>query len=356
MKGRLVAPLMKTDSRFVAIIAKVKDTERRHRRCRQNTGKAKPRSGREQNWHGLCNVIIPSYSSDLKRLNETGIRHDVRRNIELGFWGALLVSEAATTDAEYIEFMEIAVDEAKGKHNFLFHGCFDTVEDVVRLAQSCREHRCRWHAAGAPALVLSAEREGTLRLYRIRLQPDRARRRRLCSAALEFQRLHPSGYPPKVMLEAAKLENLVACKFEVGGIAGHYDFWLQLKGTECALFGSDGSEFPGFGGAVRPAMVGHQRLRNLRRRVPKLFKLLRDGKHDEAMEQYWRVDPVRQIRTQLSAYMSGAHFINRSLWKYWAWLNGYNGGPMRQPVNKINDRRDAAIARGDAARRLRHQG
>src|SRR5262249_45637625 len=34
------------------------------------------------------------------------------------------------------------------------------------------------------------------------------------------------------------------------------------------------------------------------------------------------------------AYMSGAHFINRSLWKYWAWLNGYNGGPMRQPVNK----------------------
>jgi hypothetical protein len=32
------------------------------------------------------------------------------------------------------------------------------------------------------------------------------------------------------MLQATKLENLVACKFEVGGIAGHYDFWLKLKG------------------------------------------------------------------------------------------------------------------------------
>jgi hypothetical protein len=63
-----------------------------------------------QNWHGLCNGIIPSYSSDLKRLNESGIRHDVRRNIELEYWGALLVSEAATTGDEYIEFMEIAVD------------------------------------------------------------------------------------------------------------------------------------------------------------------------------------------------------------------------------------------------------
>ena len=81
--------------------------------------KSEAKDWTRQNWHGLCNVIIPSYSSDLKRLNEAGIRHDVRRNIELGFWGALLVSEAATTDAEYIEFMEIAVDEAKGKHHRL---------------------------------------------------------------------------------------------------------------------------------------------------------------------------------------------------------------------------------------------
>jgi 4-hydroxy-tetrahydrodipicolinate synthase len=56
------------------------------------------------------------------------------------------------------------------------------------------------------------------------------------------------------------------------------------------------------------------------------------------MDLYWKIDPVRQLRVQLSAYMSGSHFINRSLWKYWAWLNGYNGGPLRQPVNKINDR------------------
>ena len=58
-------------------------------------------------FHGVCNVIIPSYTADLKRLNEKAIRHDVRRNIELGFWGALLVSEAGTTMAEMKQFMEI---------------------------------------------------------------------------------------------------------------------------------------------------------------------------------------------------------------------------------------------------------
>ena len=46
-----------------------------------------------EQWRGVCNVIMPSFSADLRSLNERAIRHDVRRNIELGFWGALLVSE-----------------------------------------------------------------------------------------------------------------------------------------------------------------------------------------------------------------------------------------------------------------------
>ena len=68
-----------------------------------------------ETFHGACNVIIPSYSSDLRSLNEAGIRHDVRRNIELGFWGTLLVSEGGTTADEMRRFMEIAVDEAAGR-------------------------------------------------------------------------------------------------------------------------------------------------------------------------------------------------------------------------------------------------
>jgi len=64
-------------------------------------------------WIGVCNVILPSFTADLKGLNEKAIRHDVRRNIEHGFWGTLLVSECGTTAAEYRQFMEIAVDEAK---------------------------------------------------------------------------------------------------------------------------------------------------------------------------------------------------------------------------------------------------
>src|SRR5918994_7743609 len=97
--------------------------------------RAEAKSWARDTFRGACNVIIPSYTADLRSLNESAIRHDVRRNMELGFWGALLVSEAGTTLDEMRQFMEIAVDEARGRHHFLLHGTFDTAEDVVAMAE-----------------------------------------------------------------------------------------------------------------------------------------------------------------------------------------------------------------------------
>jgi len=91
--------------------------------------KSEAREWSREDWHGLCNDSISSYRSDLKRFNESSSRHDVRRKMGLGFQSAVRVSEAVTNDAEYIEFIELDLDEAKGKHSFLFHGCFETVED-----------------------------------------------------------------------------------------------------------------------------------------------------------------------------------------------------------------------------------
>src|SRR5947209_12462859 len=80
---------------------------------------------------GVCNVIMPTFTSDLKRLNEAAIRFDVRRDIELGFWGALLVSECGTTMAEYKRFFEIAADEARGRLHLVVQGSFDTLDDTI---------------------------------------------------------------------------------------------------------------------------------------------------------------------------------------------------------------------------------
>ena len=67
--------------------------------------KKEARSWAKQHLRGVANVVIPSYTGDLKRLNEKGIRHDVRHEIALGFAGTLLVSEVAITLDEYALLM-----------------------------------------------------------------------------------------------------------------------------------------------------------------------------------------------------------------------------------------------------------
>ncbi|HEY3302667.1 MAG TPA: dihydrodipicolinate synthase family protein [Candidatus Binatia bacterium] len=292
-----------------------------------------------ENFHGVCDVIIPSYTADLKKLNEKGIRHDVRRNMELGFWGALLVSEAGTTMAEMRQFMEIAVDEAKGRHRLVLHGTFDTADEIVKMAQEGAQ-------IGVDALLLghpnSFYPKDADRLYDyLAYVCERTDLAVILFAAhhWNFERLHPSGYPPQVLTKAADLPNVVAIKYEVGrpGIAGDYEFWKMIKGKRVLfsdpleahspltveLFGQQWmgtSNYEYFGGAV-----------------PNYFKLLREGQYERAMKIYWQIQPARNARLAEQATFSGANFIHRYLWKYQAWLNGYNGGPLRQPAMKLND-------------------
>lgn len=290
-------------------------------------------------WRGVCNVIMPSFSVDLQRLNEAAIRHDVRRNIELGFWGALLVSECGTTLDEYRRFMEIAVDEAKGRHHFLIHGTFDTREQIIAMAKA-------GEAIGVTGILLGHPNSFYPRsddeLYGHLSGVANATQLAVCLFAtvqMNLGRLHPSGYPPKVLLRCAGIPNVVAVKYEVGrpGIAGDLEFWKMIRGT--GLLFSDPLEAHS---PLTVEMFGQQWMGTSNYEywggaVPEYFKLLLEGKSERAMEIYWRINPARQARVAIQTTFAGANFIHRYLWKYQGWLHGYNGGPMRQPVMKLND-------------------
>src|SRR5438309_6551392 len=88
---------------------------------------------------GVCNVIIPAYTSDLLGLNEAVIRHDVRREIELGFKGALLVAETALTPDEYVRMVEWAADEAGDELVLIFQASFNTLAENIEMAKRCQE-------------------------------------------------------------------------------------------------------------------------------------------------------------------------------------------------------------------------
>ena len=74
--------------------------------------------------------------------------------------------------------------------------------------------------------------------------------------------------------------------------------------------------------------------------------MLRNNQYEKAMEVYWSLQPVRATRVAVQGSFAGANFIHRYLWKYQAWLHGYNGGPMRQPVMKLTDAQMKMVREG----------
>ena len=284
---------------------------------------------------GVCNVIIPSYSADLRTLNEAGIRHDVRREIELGFRGALLVAETAITPDEYIRFVEIAADEAAGRLALFFHASFNTLEENIQLAGRAR-------AAGADVTLLS---------YPPTFYPHSLRDVYDYTAAFcdgtdmavmlfpvplwGFERLHPASIPIDVLTEMVdRLPNVAAIKAEGGmpAIAGFTEVWNNL--------GRPGGGHDASGAAGDPAGddLAAAADRHLQHRVPRRVRAadagaLPEGKYAEAMEIYWRVDPGRRANERIG--VAGSNTVHRMAWKYQAWLTGFNGGPLRMPTQRL---------------------
>lgn len=284
---------------------------------------------------GVCNVIIPSYSADLRSLNEAGIRHDVRRNIELGFKGTLLVSETALTTDEYVRFVEVAADEAAGEQVLFYHASFNTLEENIEQAKRAED-------AGAEMVLLS---------YPPSFYPDSLRDVYDYTAAFcagtnlavmlfpvplwGFERLHPAGIPIEMLEEMVRdIPNVGAIKAEGGmpAIAGFAESWTRLGDQAVITMPLEYQAIP-LATMLPLQLIATSNTECLGDAVPTMLRLCQEGKPREAMELYWRVDPARRANERVG--VAGSNSVNRAIWKYQAWLTGYNGGPLRMPTQRL---------------------
>jgi 4-hydroxy-tetrahydrodipicolinate synthase len=56
--------------------------------------------------------------------------------------------------------------------------------------------------------------------------------------------------------------------------------------------------------------------------------------------------PARKAKGMVAQQMHGGFFINRYVWKFQGWLQGYNGGPLRMPTQRIHDPQMNALRKG----------
>ena len=97
---------------------------------------------------GAVNCTIPSFTNDLKRINEKAIRHDIRLAKEHSFVGSLGVSEIAITVPEYVDFLRIAKDEAGDDFYIVHHASWSNLEENLEALKGAEQ-------AGADLVLLT---------------------------------------------------------------------------------------------------------------------------------------------------------------------------------------------------------
>ncbi len=289
---------------------------------------------------GCSGVTIPSYSADLKALNEKGIRHDIEKMIELGFGWTLLCTEVAITPEENAQFTAIAKDTAGDRLGLFFHAGFGTLAENIEAVQLAEK-------AGADIVLLSYPSQFWPTCEQDVFDYSKA----FCDATRlpvmlfaiplwGFERFHPMGMGVELirrLLDACP--NIVSVKSEQGFplIAGLIEMYHHFRDEVVISCPIEGDCIPlmnhldlQFSGTSYTQWMGDY--------FPKAFGLAREGKWEEAMKEYWRVHPARKAAgNSTAAYMPGVNFINRTNWKYMDWLAGFNGGPLRSPTPRIPD-------------------
>lgn len=298
---------------------------------------------------GCSAVTIPSYSADLSRLNERGIRHDIEHTIALGYSYTLLCSEVAITPEENAQFTAWARDTAGRRLGLFFHAAFGTLAENIHAAQLAER-------AGADMVLLS---------YPPQFWPTTEQEiydytRAFCDATRlpvmlfpiplwGFERVHPAGMPVSLVRRLLQdCPNIAAIKAEQGfplpaGLCEMYHHFRDDVVISCPI---EGDAIPlmslmdlQFSGTSNTAWMSDY--------YPRAFALARAGRWEEAMALYWQVNPARSANgAAAQSYAGGTGVLNRSMWKYQDWLAGFNGGPLRAPAMRVPDRIMKSLRQG----------
>jgi len=306
---------------------------------------------------GCINCTIPSFTADLEGINEKGVRHDVALAREHGFIGSLGVSEVSITLPEYIGTLKMM--KAEGGKDFIVthHASWNTLKQNIEAAQAAE-------AAGASFLLMSyppnfyPEDEDAIFEYT----------KAVCDATGLAVLLFPMylwGFAPRVhpadisadlcgrLIDACP--NVVAIKAEGGYPTIQHAIECQRRfGDEVLISVPIEHDVIPLAQVMPTQLWATSDYEFWGPLIPQIHKMIMEGRLQEATDWYWKMHPVRKIKGQIGMAMNGGFFINRMLWKYQGWLQGYNGGPLRLPTQRMHDAqmnalRNALKAAGFAA-------
>jgi len=308
--------------------------------------KSEARAWARETMLGVANVSIPTMTGDFKAINELAARHDVEKTIEHGFVGTLACSEVAMTLAEYRRFVEVLAEQAAGRVFVVHHAIFNTLEDNIEAARLAAE-------AGAELVLL-----GYPPYFHPRsLEDVHAYSKAFCDATdlavmlfpiptWGFSRLSPIDIPLDILRRLVdECPNVVSIKAEGGmpQIMGPIDMHRAFHDEVVISFPLE-HEFIPLAQLIDVPFCGTNFSAFYGPLLPRIFNLIRDRRFEAATAEFYRMAPARAAFG--SVPQAGNGLINRMMWKYESWLQGYNGGPLRHPTARVYQRDMQALRRG----------
>lgn len=308
--------------------------------------RSEARAWARQHMVGVANVTIPTMTADFSAINEKAVRHDVELAIQHGFVGSLTCSELAFTMDRYIDACRIMAEQAAGRLMVVHHAVFNTLEENIEAVK-------RAEAAGADLVLLGYPPF----FYPKNYDEVFAYTKAVCDAtnlgvivfplpAWGFGRLHPADIPLHVLRRMVdEIPNVVAIKAEGGmpyimsAIEVHREFHEEVV-ISCPLE----YEYVPLAQLMDIPFCGTNYSAYFGSTLPRIHKLIRAGEYDEATRIWYQIDPARKAFASLPIAANG--LLNRMMWKYQAWLQGYNGGPMPHPTQRVFQRDMVVLRKG----------
>ena len=311
---------------------------------------------RDKRWarghlRGIENLVVPSFSPDLRRLDDAGVRLDVRCSIRHRAFSTACVLESGLTPDEQRRFISIACDEAQERIGVsVTLGAAQPAQIVELLAYAEAAGATHAHLGCPQGFSPSNDSEVVAYVARI----AKATRLPLCLAAdrFTFPNLHPSGLPLEAIDRVADIERVVALQLDTMD-AGLVEEACERFGERLVISSPHLGLLPilvrSFGVQWSGPWAIEAVQSPTKRHAIEFFEHLVSGDFSEAMRRYWGIAPAIGASARVAATFTHTGARHLPLIKYQQWLSGGNGGLTRQPVMRLYQRDMLTVRTGLAA-------
>ncbi len=291
---------------------------------------------------GLENALMPSFSADMRELDEEGIRWDVRQAKAHGFFSTMCAVETGLSTEEAKRFISIVCDEAGDDLLVSFTLLNDSFTQSIALLDHAEQAGCSHALLGYPATFRPQSTEEIYQKTAMLAESTNLGLVMYVSDKFDFGRFHPSQIPFEAYDRIAELPNIVSLKVGFGDPATAFEAFERysdrvlvnvgtpmLMGLFPLLRKQYGAQWFGGGAWEMWQSPGNQYLVDYHRAVM-------DGRIEDAMAIYWRIAPATQIMMGSIARGGDSGMYHWPFGKYVSWSVGGNGGAMREPAQRLN--------------------